>query len=129
MTTPNFEVLYRTNECEMLHDAYKAITECNLWDWMEHYVPHKNEGFMFAHHPNLDRLSDSIKYQGHSGSSYGWTMRTMEAIAKSGGWEPFRDAQLKLWPANRPVCFCRKKAGYPIGWCGVAGGGVPSCEH
>jgi len=25
-------------------------------------------------------------------------------------------------------CFCHKKKGLP-GWCGVAGGGVPACDH
>lgn len=25
--------------------------------------------------------------------------------------------------------YCRKKAGFTSGWCGVAGGGVPACDH
>ena len=25
-------------------------------------------------------------------------------------------------------CFCHKNKGLP-GWCGVAGGGVPACDH
>ena len=27
------------------------------------------------------------------------------------------------------ACPCRKKKGYRYGWCGVAGGGVPACDH
>ena len=33
------------------------------------------------------------------------------------------------WPPNRPVCFCRSEKGRTLGWCGVAGFGVPGCEH
>jgi hypothetical protein len=28
-----------------------------------------------------------------------------------------------------PACSCRKKQGFSTGWCGVAGGGVPACDH
>lgn len=36
-------------------------------------------------------------------------------------------------PKPEPVkeesqCFCHKASGKP-GWCGVAGGGVPACDH
>lgn len=27
------------------------------------------------------------------------------------------------------VCPCRAAAGHTEGWCGVAGGGVPACDH
>lgn len=27
------------------------------------------------------------------------------------------------------ACPCRSRRGYKHGWCGVAGGGVPGCEH
>jgi len=28
-----------------------------------------------------------------------------------------------------PACSCRVKQGFATGWCGVAGGGVPACDH
>lgn len=28
-----------------------------------------------------------------------------------------------------PVCGCRKQQGFSSGWCGIAGGGVPACDH
>lgn len=28
-----------------------------------------------------------------------------------------------------PPCGCRVARGYTSGWCGVAGGGVPACDH
>ena len=27
------------------------------------------------------------------------------------------------------ACPCRKANGFNFGWCGVAGGGVPACDH
>ena len=105
-----------TNEQEMLDDAHQAITACDLLDWMKTYTPDK--GFMFSNHPNLNRINAAMKYTGHSGTSYAWTMRKMEQIAKL-GWDQ----------ALNPPCPCRRERGFTFGWCGVAGGGVPGCEH
>jgi hypothetical protein len=118
----------------MLADAYQAITACDLWEWMRVFRPKEGEGFMFANHPNLDRINEEMKYGGHSGSSYGWTMRQMESIAKR-GWDEHkrivlrkRDEEVCAAP-KAPACPCRQAKGYTHGWCGVAGGGVPGCDH
>ena len=48
-------------------------------------------GFMFDTHPDpvvkttIDKINSTID-SGHSGSSYGWTMRNLESIAKN-GWD------------------------------------------
>ncbi len=120
MTPPPFEEMYDEHECMMLRDAFNAITECNLWSWLKTYTPHANEGFMFSTHPNLDAINLAMRYEGHSGSSYAWTMRVMESLAKN-GW----DGHKLKW---RP-CACRAAKGLRSGWCGVAGGGVPGCEY
>lgn len=105
-TMQNFPPHYSKLEREMLTDAYQAITACDLWEWMKHYKPDK--GFMWSSHPNLDRINAAMKYDGHSGCSYGWTMRTMENIAKL-GWKD----------ALNPPCPCRKARGFNFGSCGV----------
>jgi hypothetical protein len=148
MTTPDFESLYSQFEALMLTDAYKAITECDLWDWMRTYSPEEGKGFMFSDHPNLKRIDKAMKFDGHSGSSYGWTMRNMESIAKH-GWEAHKSKvraareteRLEKWAkeiqtknrelreSSAPPCYCRAMQGYTSGWCGVAGGGVPGCDH
>jgi len=84
----NYSELFDENDAGMLEDADKAITECGLWDWLRDYNPEDGKGFMFSNHPNLDRINNAMKYGGHSGSSYGWTMRQMEYIAKH-GWDLF----------------------------------------
>jgi hypothetical protein len=141
MTTPDFETLYPAHETTMLTDAYQAITACDLWDWMREFRPQHGEGFMFSNHPNLDQIRTAMTYEGHSGASYAWTMRVMASIAKK-GWEAHKndvrrataDRQLKEWadtqhkPKGNP-CHCRAAKGFTDGWCGVAGGGVPACDH
>lgn len=137
--TPDFETIYTAYESTLLKDAYDAITACDLWDWMRSYTP---DSFMYSNHPNLDRINKEMKYMDeHSGASYGWTMRQMESIAKR-GWEEHRnqvrrkraDDKLATWadqqrtPKGNP-CHCRKAQGLKDGWCGVAGGGVPACDH
>ena len=141
MTMPDFETIYDAHESLMLTDAHQAITTCNLWDWMREFRPKSGEGFMFSNHPNLDRINEEMKYQGHSGASYGWTMRQMESIAKI-GWEEHKnlvrrkraEEDLTRWAAKQHPpkgnpCPCRAAKGYTQGWCGVAGGGVPGCDH
>lgn len=84
MAPLHFEILYSRDDCVMLRDAEAALTTCDLWDWLRDFTPHANDGFMFSTHPNLTRLTDAMTYTGHSGSSYAWTMRVMENIAKNG---------------------------------------------
>ena len=35
----------------------------------------------------------------------------------------------KKWLAEPLACPCRYRRGFTRGWCGVAGGGVPGCDH
>jgi hypothetical protein len=86
-------------------------------------------GFMFSQHPMIGAISSYMKYEGHSGASYAMTMRQMEFIAKN-GWDSYlaQTAGKQVEPKNT-ACPCRAAQGYTSGWCGVAGGGVPGCDH
>jgi hypothetical protein len=84
----DYSTLFEKFDADMLKDADAAITTCNLWGWLKEYTPAENKGFMFSNHPNLDKINAAMKYGGHSGSSYAWTMRQMEYIAKN-GWDTF----------------------------------------
>lgn len=63
-------------------NAHRAITNCELWDWLSRYNP--PNGFMFSNSPELERIYKAISNDAHSGSSIALTMRTMEYIAKNG---------------------------------------------
>ena len=72
-----------------LKSAHKAVTRCELWNWLQLYSPEEERGFMFAQNvPELDRLNKELMKDpvngGHSGSSYACIMRNMEFIAKNG---------------------------------------------
>lgn len=46
------------------------------------------QGFMFSSASELREIDLYMEYGGHSGASYGWTLRNMEVIAKK-GWPAF----------------------------------------
>lgn len=71
-------------EREMLADAYQAVTTTNSWDFLRRQdVPGPN-GFIFSSLPQMKEIALCMNYQGHSGASYGITMRQLEYIAKKG---------------------------------------------
>jgi hypothetical protein len=64
---------------EYLEDAYQALQDSKLEDWFVEFNPPEDKGFMFANEPNLEILNKHLKlYSSHSGSSYGWTMKTLQ---------------------------------------------------
>ena len=70
-------------------DAYQVMTRLDAWDWLRTAEPPTDQGFMFwSPRPSQLEAIDAAIDKGHSGASYGITMRTMEAIAKK-GWEAF----------------------------------------
>jgi len=82
-----------------LKSAHKAITTCELWDWLKNFEPQEDRGFMFSKDvPELDRLNEEMYKDpvngGHSGASYGCTMRCMEYIAKH-GYQAFKESYAK----------------------------------
>jgi hypothetical protein len=69
--------------------AHKAITNCEMWNWLRNFQVDENRGFMFTQGvPELSRISEEMAKdpvnEGHSGASYGCTMRSMDYIAKNG---------------------------------------------
>jgi hypothetical protein len=109
-------------EKEMLDDMYKAITQAELWTWMAHPSIPGDGGFMFSSHPEIAEISKKLKYTEHSGSSFGLCMRVMQKIARR-GWDVY---VVDVW--KTPTCKCMREKGL-VGWCGVAGGGVPAGDH
>jgi hypothetical protein len=68
---------------EMLINAYNAIQLTELWDYMKK----DQDNYMFNQDKELKIISDKmydLGYCGHSGGSFGWTMRHMQFIAMNG---------------------------------------------
>ena len=70
-----------------LSDAYTAIQKAEAWDLVA--VGPGDGGFMFGGREIQARLAPFyVDNVGHSGSSYAWTFRSMERLAKV-GWAVF----------------------------------------
>ena len=106
----------------MYQDMYDTITRLKLWDWLAKPDVPGEGGFMFSKNPNVGLITKSMGYQYHSGASFGFTLRLMEAIAKR-GWDDYVNDLL-----STPTCKCRYAKNLR-GWCGRAGFGVPPCEQ
>jgi hypothetical protein len=72
------------SERSMYTTAFDAITQLELWPFIINF---HGESFMLSSAREIQRISDRITqlgYGGHSGASFGYTMRAMEYIAKNG---------------------------------------------
>jgi hypothetical protein len=83
-----FEFISDRNTRQSIQNGYRTITNLELWDWLRQYQVDENRGFMFSNNSNLDRIGKYMESQpdsvGHSGGSFGFTMRHLQFIAKNG---------------------------------------------
>jgi hypothetical protein len=70
----------------MFDDAYKAITKADAWNFVS--ADPGEGGFMYSSDPMSAAITKEMTYDGHSGASYGWTMRKMQRLARI-GWDAF----------------------------------------
>jgi hypothetical protein len=79
----NFDYIKCKASREMIENAYMAVNQLELWAFMK-----KNcESYMLSNGPEIWRITDKmveLGYDGHSGFSFGWTMRQIQYIAKHG---------------------------------------------
>lgn len=71
------------NSKEMLQNAWDAITQLDLW----YYMRRDTDSFMLSRDTDINIITNKMEelgYDGHSGSSFGWTMRQMQYIAEHG---------------------------------------------
>jgi hypothetical protein len=84
---------------KMMTTAYKAINILELWDFIK--KDPGEFGFSFSGDKRISKIYEKIEelgYGGHSGMSFGFTLRTMQSIANEGE-ENFRLEWLRY---NRP---------------------------
>jgi len=77
---------------DMIKDGMRAIlkieeelpsNERDIWKYLYNYSPPESEGFMFCDDKIVSKIGNKMEV-GHSGTSFGWTMRNLEFIAKNG---------------------------------------------
>lgn len=79
----NMEYIKNINTRYMCTNAWKAITFTNNWD----FVAQDIESFMWSDDPRIDVITEKMEefgYDGHSGSSFGCTMRNMQYLVQNG---------------------------------------------
>jgi len=82
------------NERIMYTTAHSAISQLELWDFMAKDI----ESYMFSSNPKVGKIYEKIEelgYKGHSGASFGCTMRDMQSIAQN-GYDKFREEYLTI---------------------------------
>ena len=78
----------------MLQEAWTAVEKVDAWNDLKSQDVPGEGGFMFSRHPVVQKISDAlVDTTGHSGGSWGWTMRQMQSIAKN-GWEEYVSAHM-----------------------------------
>lgn len=81
----------------MLEEAYETVEKLGAWEELKSNDVPGEGGYMFSTHPVVNKIAKACPDTvGHSGSSWGWTMRQIDFIAK-GGWDAY-------------VTICLKKA-------------------
>ena len=79
----NFDYIKSENDREMIENAYRAVNQLELWDFMKKDC----ESYMMSNCQEIKRIGNKmieLGYDGHSGFSFGWTMRQIQYIAKHG---------------------------------------------
>lgn len=97
-------------EVTMYADAYLAISKVpGGWGYLARSDVPEGGSFMFGPEtPILTQINDAMEFKGHSGASYGLTMRAMELIAKH-GWDTFvrRMVPERFVPVAEPLSHPR----------------------
>ena len=84
ITDAEFNIIPEEHSRFMLKNAHQAITMAEAWQFMRTF---SDQSFMFSSNPivsDIMKKMSELGYDGHSGSSFGWTMRQMEFLAKNG---------------------------------------------
>lgn len=79
----NMEYIKNDLVREMCENAWKAITLTNNWEFVFQDI----DSFMMSRDNRVDEISlkmEELGYKGHSGTSFGCTMRNMQFLAKYG---------------------------------------------
>ena len=76
------DYILNINDKLMMTNAWQAITQTNNWD----FVAEDIDSFMFSEDPRITQISIKMKElgYGHSGCSFGCTMRNMQYLAQKG---------------------------------------------
>jgi hypothetical protein len=83
-----FEYITRENERNMIENGYQSVNSLELWDWLSSFEPEEGKGFTYSNCEEINKIFQKMEElpnsPGHSGASFGITMRKLQFIAKNG---------------------------------------------
>ena len=83
-----FEFIESIHTRHMIENGYQAVNCLELWDFLSKFDPEEGKGFMFTDCNEINRIGEKMEElpnsPGHSGSSFAFTMRHLQYIAKHG---------------------------------------------
>ena len=85
-----------------LKDMADTVTRLELWDWFKNESPPNDKGYMYWRHSNIDKISNGLPENPHSGATFGFCMRCMQSIARDGFDEWSRKQKWNLKQNNVP---------------------------
>jgi len=53
----------------------KIKNDTELYYWFINFEPDANDGYMWTSHPNIDKISELVDSDGHSGASFAVCLR------------------------------------------------------
>jgi hypothetical protein len=101
----DFSFVIDANSRAMLMDAFAAVKSVGEVGWQE-LINEPPNGFMFTPPSEIITKINEYLYEhtesgsGHSGTSYGWTMRQIQFIARL-GWNSFVNMMRSLQETNK----------------------------
>jgi len=83
-----FEFIESIHTRHMIENGYQAVNTLELWDFLSKFEPEEGKGFMFTDCHEINKIGEKMEElpnsPGHSGSSFAFTMRHLQYIAKHG---------------------------------------------
>lgn len=74
-----FEYISDEHSRRMLTNGYNAAIKLEMQDFFKNESPPDGYGYMFWNNDQLRKLSQFLESDGHSGSSFAWVCRNLQA--------------------------------------------------
>ena len=58
----------------------KIKNDTELYNWFINFEPENNKGYMWTNHPNINKISELVYSDGHSGASFAICLRKSKKI-------------------------------------------------
>lgn len=72
-----------------VNNMFQFIISNNLQEWFQDFEPDSDKGYMWSSSPIIDKISNGVEDDCHSGATFGYCLRIMQDI--------FKNNNIKKW--------------------------------